>query len=51
MSEEMYEEGYEHITNINIFFSIIKTMTEEYKEKCPNMVYQQMDVSLIASKL
>ena len=44
MSEEMYEEGYEHITNIDISFSVVKTMTEEYKEKCPNMVYQQMDV-------
>ena len=40
----MYEEGYEHITNIDISFTVIKQMTEMYKEKCPNMVFKQMDV-------
>ena len=40
----MYEEGYEHITNIDISFTVIKQMTELYKEKCPNMVFKQMDV-------
>ena len=44
LSEEMYEEGYEHITNIDISFTVIKQMTEMYKEKCPNMVFKQMDV-------
>ena len=44
MSEEMYEEGYEHVTNIDISFTVIKSMSEEYKEKCPNMIYKQMDV-------
>ena len=44
MSEEMYDEGYEHITNIDISFTVIKSMSEEYKEKCPNMIYKQMDV-------
>ena len=40
----MYEEGFEHITNIDISFTVIKQMTEMYKEKCPNMVFKQMDV-------
>ena len=44
LSEEMYEEGYEHITNIDISFTVIKQMTELYKEKCPSMVFKQMDV-------
>ena len=44
MSEEMYEEEYEHIINIDISFTVIKQMTELYKEKCPNMVFKHMDV-------
>ena len=44
MSEEMYEENFEHITNIDISFTVIKAMAEEYEGKCPNMSYKQMDV-------
>ena len=44
MSEEMYEEEYEHVINIDISFTVIKQMTELYKEKCPNMVFKHMDV-------
>ena len=40
----MYEEGCQHITNIDISYTVIKQMTEMYKEKCPNMIYKQMDV-------
>ena len=44
MSEEMYEEGYENITNIDISKSVIDSMAEEYKDKCPNMSFKKMDV-------
>ena len=44
MSEEMYEEGYETITNMDISFSVVKSMEEEYKEKCPNMNFKVLDV-------
>ena len=44
MSEEMYEEGYENITNIDISKTVINAMTEEYHEKCPKMVFEEMDV-------
>ena len=44
MSEEMYEEGYEHITNIDISTVVIKQMQEKYKEKCSNMKFFTMDV-------
>ena len=44
MSEEMYEDGYEHITNIDISLTVIGQMTELYKDKCPNMVFKTMDV-------
>jgi hypothetical protein len=37
MSEEMYEEGFENVTNVDISYTVIKQMTELYKEKCPNM--------------
>ncbi|CAI2380445.1 unnamed protein product [Moneuplotes crassus] len=43
MSEEMYEEGYENITNVDISPSVIKAMAEEYEEKCPNMKFQVAD--------
>ena len=44
MSEEMYEEGNEHITNIDISFTVIKQMEEALKDKCPTMQWKQMDV-------
>jgi len=44
LSEEMYEDGYQHITNIDISFTVIKQMQEMYKEKIPNLPFKQMDV-------
>eukprot|EP00343_Euplotes_focardii_P008133 CAMPEP_0205819096 /NCGR_PEP_ID=MMETSP0206-20130828/1304_1 /ASSEMBLY_ACC=CAM_ASM_000279 /TAXON_ID=36767 /ORGANISM="Euplotes focardii, Strain TN1" /LENGTH=212 /DNA_ID=CAMNT_0053112227 /DNA_START=23 /DNA_END=661 /DNA_ORIENTATION=+ len=44
MSEEMYEERYEYVTNVDISFTVIKAMAEEYEGKCPNMHFKQMDV-------
>jgi hypothetical protein len=44
MSEEMFEDGYETITNIDISQTSIKAMNELYKDKGPNFKYIQMDV-------
>lgn len=44
MSEEMFDDGYESITNIDISQTSIKAMGEKYKEKGPNFKYTQMDV-------
>ena len=44
MSEEMYEEGYENITNIDFSPKVISQMDERTKSKCPKMVFKTMDV-------
>lgn len=36
LSEEMFEEGYQNITNIDISHVVIKAMVEKYKDKGPN---------------
>lgn len=40
----MFEDGYQHISNIDISFTVVKQMTEMYKERYPTLVYKQMDV-------
>jgi len=42
LSEELYEEGYHNITNIDISGTVIKAMQEKYRDK-PGMSYKQMD--------
>jgi len=42
LSEEMYEEGFHNITNIDISLVVTKAMQEKYKDK-PDMTYVQMD--------
>lgn len=44
MSEEMFDEGFTNITNIDISQVVIKAMQEKYRDKQPSMKYQQMDV-------
>jgi len=44
LSEEMFDEGYQNITNIDISQVVIKVMIEKYKDKGPNFKYQYMDV-------
>lgn len=44
MPEEMYEDGYQHITSIDLSYSAVKFMQEEYKEKYANLTFKQMDV-------
>lgn len=40
----MYEEGFQSISNIDFSETLIKAMSEKYKEKCPGLKYTQMDV-------
>jgi len=40
MSEDMFEDGYQQITNVDISFTVIKQMTEYYKEKIPQMTFK-----------
>ena len=40
----MYEDGYQNVTNIDISFTVVKQMTEMYKDRFPSLVYKQMDV-------
>merc|ERR1712178_606592 len=42
LSEEMYEEGYQKITNVDISLVVTKAMQEKYRDK-PGMTYVQMD--------
>mmetsp|Transcript_115217 Transcript_115217/g.223910 ORF Transcript_115217/g.223910 Transcript_115217/m.223910 type:complete len:211 (+) Transcript_115217:65-697(+) len=42
LSEEMYEEGFQNITNIDVSTVVIKAMSEKYRDK-PGMTYMQMD--------
>jgi len=42
LSEEMYEEGFHNITNVDISLVAIKAMQEKYADKA-GMIYQQMD--------
>jgi len=43
MSEEMFDEGYQNISNIDISQVVIKAMNEKYRDKGPNFKYIQMD--------
>lgn len=40
----MFDEGYQHITNIDISFTCVKQMQDLYREKYPTLTYKQMDV-------
>jgi len=42
LSEEMYEDGYQKITNVDISNVVVKAMQEKYRDK-PGMTYNQMD--------
>jgi len=42
LSEEMYEEGFHNVTNIDISLVVTKAMQEKYRDKT-GMTYQQMD--------
>lgn len=43
ISQEMYDDGYEHITNIDISPVVIEDMKERNKDR-PNMTWEVMDV-------
>ena len=44
LPEEMYEDGYQHITSVDLSYSAIKIQQEEYKDKYANLTFKQMDV-------
>ena len=44
LSEEMYEDGYENITNIDYSSKVIGQMEEKCKTKYPKLVFKVMDV-------
>ena len=44
LSEEMAEEGYSNITNVDLCGLVVKAMVEKYKEKADVLKYQQRDV-------
>lgn len=44
LSEEMFEEGYGNLTNIDISNVCVKAMKDKYKEKGENFKYLLMDV-------
>jgi ubiquinone/menaquinone biosynthesis C-methylase UbiE len=44
LSEEMYDDGYQNITNIDISQVVINQMIEKTKEKYSNLKFKKMDV-------
>ena len=44
LSEDMYEDGYQTLTNIDISRVVVDQMIEKYKDKSA-LTYQQMNVS------
>lgn len=44
LSEDLSEEGYEDITNIDFSTKVITQMEEKYKQKYPKMEWKVMDV-------
>lgn len=43
LSEEMYDDGYHNITNIDVTQVVVQAMAEKYADK-PGMIYRQMDM-------
>ena len=44
MAEELFEDGYETIDNIDSSQEVIDQMTEYYREKVPELDFKVMDV-------
>jgi ubiquinone/menaquinone biosynthesis C-methylase UbiE len=44
LSEDLYDDGYEDIQNIDFSTKVIQQMEERCKVKCPKMVFKVMDV-------
>ena len=45
MSEEMYEDGYENITNIDFSNKAISQMEDRCRSKYPKLIFKMMDVT------
>jgi len=48
MSAEMFDEGFIHITNIDLSQGVITRMSEKYRDKQPTMKYYHMDARAMA---
>ena len=44
----MADDGYDKITNIDISYTVVKQMSEYYKDKCPTLLYKHMDCRSIS---
>merc|ERR1712167_330226 len=43
-SEDLYEDGFKNITNIDFSENVINQMKEKYESKIPDMKWEHMDV-------
>jgi len=50
LSEEMFDEGYQNITNIDLCPLVTKAMQEKYKDKGPTLKYELMDARQMTFK-
>ena len=44
LAEDMYEDGFDKIINIDISNTVIRSMVDKYKDRYPLMPYKIMDV-------
>ena len=44
LAEEMYDDGYQHLTNIDFSKIVIDQMQEMYKEKIPSLKFEEVDI-------
>ena len=42
-SEDLHEDNYKNITNVDWSSTVIEQMKDKYKEKCPEMSYEVID--------
>ena len=47
LSEEMYNDGYQKITNVDFASTVLKQQTEKYKSTIPAMKWTQMDAKAL----
>ena len=45
LSEQMYDVGYKHLTNIDISETVVNHMNQRNAERRPGLTFQQMDAT------
>ena len=48
MTEDMYNDGYTKLTNVDFSNTVIKQQTEKYKEKIPSLAFKSMDAKALS---